>query len=426
MSQRLSLWVGPGLFLGACAVLCGCARRPAAAPQPPPPSVTFSYPLSKKVTDYAEYTGRTAAIDTVQVMARVTGYLDRVNFKDGSEVQRGDVLYEIDPRPYQAALAQAEGQVTQFQAQLKYQEFEYSRNQKLYNAGQVESLETVQSSLSARDTAQGQLTSAKAAVEQAKLNLEWTKVRAPISGLPSRTLVTRGNLIIANQTLLTTLVSQDPIYAYFDADEATVLQVRELIREGKFKANDDKGYRVPVYLGLSNERGYLHEGYLDFANNQISPATATLQARGVFANPKPAVGPRLLTPGLFVRIRVPTSAPYQALLVTQAALGTDQNVKFLYVLDEKDQVVRRDVVLGTQQGPLQVIVQGLETGERVIVNGLQRVRPGMEVSPRLVPMPTIPAATEPPGPRTGTQTGKGTPGPAPSIKQNPVPAATSK
>jgi RND family efflux transporter MFP subunit len=426
MLQRFTFLTGFGLVAGICTMLTGCAHQQGPAPQGPPPTVTVSYPLERRITDYAEYPGRTAAVDTVQVMARVTGYLDKVNFKDGSEVKKGDVLYEIDPRPYEATLKQAEGQVTQYEAQLKFHEAEYTRNQRLYNAGQVESLETVQSSLSARNTAQGQLTSARATVEQAKLNLEWTKVRAPISGLLSRTLVTPGNLILASQTLLTTLVSQDPIYAYFDADEPTVLRVQQLIREGKFKSAREKGVHVPVYLGLSSEEGYPHEGALDFVNNQVSPSTGTLQLRGLFSNPKPPVGPRLLSPGLFVRIRVPTSPPYQALLVNQAAIGMDQNVKYLYVLDDNDHIVRHDVTLGTQQGPLQVITEGLKAGERVVVSGLQHVRPGITVTPRQVPMPTTTHTASPQPQAPGTQPGKDAPQPAPSMKQNPPPASHSR
>ncbi len=244
---------------------------------------------------------------------------------------------------------------------------------------------------------------------------------APISGLIGRTFITPGNLVMADQTVLTTIVSQDPIYVYFDVDEPTVLRVQQLIREGKYKSARDQGVRVPVYLGLTNEQGYPHEGYVDFINNQVSPTTGTLQIRGVFENPKPPTGPRLLSAGLFVRVRVAVSAPYQALLVTQAAVGTDQNLKYLYVLDDKNTVVRRDVQLGApQQNDLQVIKSSLNANDRVVVNGTQHVRPGVVVNPKLVPMP-VPSQTGQPAaaPTTGTApAGTPTPQPAPSQKQN--------
>jgi RND family efflux transporter MFP subunit len=391
----------------------------------PPPTVTVSYPLVREITDYAEYTGRTAAVDSVQVRARVSGYLQKVNFKDGSEVQAGEVLYVIDPRPYQAAVRQAQAQVNLQQAQLKYNEAVYQRNVRLMNAGQAVDVETVQQSLSQRDVTRAQLAAAQASLEQAQLNLEWTDVRAPINGRLSRTLVTVGNLVIADQTFLTTLVSMDPIYAYFDADEPTVLRVRQLIREGKFKSAREPGVRVPVYLGLSIERGYPHEGYLDFINNQIDPSTGTLQVRGVFTNPKPPVGDRLLSPGLFVRIRVPTGPPHQALLVNQRAVGTDQNLTYVYVLNDQDEVVRREVALGSQQGDLQEITQGLRPDERVLINGLQLVQPGTAVTAKLVPMPTTATEAQPSGTPGGTAPPATTqPRVAPNMQQSPPSTGT--
>jgi RND family efflux transporter MFP subunit len=399
--------LGPGLCLAVVA-LAGCGHPSAEAPAGGPPTVTVSEPLQRQVTDYAEYTGRTAAVESVQVRARVSGYLQEITFKEGTEVKEGAVLYEIDPRPYKHALDQAEAQVRLQTAQVTYQEATYKRNLRLYETSQAVSAEEVEQIRAQRDVARASLEAAKAAVEQARLNLEWRKVNAPISGLLGRTLVTRGNLVVADQTVLTTLVSQDPMYAYFDADEPTVLKVRELIRQGKLPSAREGGTRVPVFLGLANEEGYPHEGYVDFVSNQITPGTATLQLRGLFANPAPAVGPRVLAPGQFARIRVAVSPPYQALLVVQSAIGTDQNLSYLYVLDEQDRVVRRDVTLGSQQDGLQVIAKGLEPGERVVINGLQHIKPGTAVSPKLVPMPV---------PRSGEL-----PQTPPAVLQNP-PAA---
>jgi RND family efflux transporter MFP subunit len=394
--------------------LVGCSRNRPTGQEQAPPTVTVSYPIQEEITDYADYPGRTAAVDFVQVRARVGGYLEKVNFKDGQEVKERDILLEIDPRPYQFALNQAEAQVTLQEANVKYQEAVYQRNLRLYNAGQAVAQEELQQSLAQRDTARASLNAAQAAVKTAQLNLEFTKVRAPISGRISRTLVTTGNLVVADQTLLTTIVSLDPIYAYFDVDEPTVLRIQKLIREGKFKSAREKGVHVPVHLGLATEKGYPHEGFVDFINNQVSTSTGTLQVRAVFPNPKPAVGDRVLSPGLFVRIRVSIGQPYQAVLINQVALGTDQNLKFVYVVNDENQVERRDVQLGPRRGSLQVILEGLKPDEGVIVSGLQRVRPRMAVTPHLVPMPATVSMEQ----RASLSGGQGaappTPQPAPS------------
>ena len=229
---------------------------------------------------------------------------------------------------------------------------------------------------------------AKANLKTAELNLHWTKVESPISGRLSRTLVTRGNLVVADQTLLTNIVSQDPIYAYFDVDEPTVLRMRELIRQGKFRSAREQGVHVPVYLGLANEQGYPHQGEVDFLNNQIEASTATLQIRAVFPNPQPPVGDRVLYPGLFVRIRVPIGLPHRAILISEQAIGADQNVSFVYVVDGQNKVVRHDVKPGMLYDGLRVITEGIGPNDRVIVSGLQRVRPGAVVEPRLVSTPS--------------------------------------
>jgi RND family efflux transporter MFP subunit len=400
------------LLATACAALCGCTHAGQDNVVAAPPTVSVSLPIQREVTEYAEYTGRTSATDTVNIRARVSGYLDKINYKEGTDIEQGAVLYEIDPRPYEAALKQAQAQVTLQEAQLKYHEAVYQRNLRLSNQGQAVSREDVQQSLAQRDVSQASVDAARAAVDQAQLNLQWTKMASPIGGLVGRTLVTRGNLIVADQTLLTTIVSQDPMYVYFDVDEPTMLRVRQLIREGKYHSAREEGTRLPVFLGLTNEQGYPHEGYLDFVNNQVSATTGTLQVRGTFANPKPPVGPRLLTPGLFVRVRIAVSEPHQALLVSQSALGTDQNLTYVYVVNENNEAERRDVQLGAQQpGGLQVVTSGLKPDDRVIVTGTQHARPGLVVQPQLVPMP-VPF----PGGRPAS-TGGGSPAPAPAAPQ---------
>jgi RND family efflux transporter MFP subunit len=351
----------------------------------------------------------------------VSGYLDKIEFKEGAEVNEGQLLYVIDPRPYKAAYDQAEAQLRLQQAQLKYQEAVFKREAKLYSEGGV-SREEYEQYLASRETARATVATGKAQLEAARLNLEFTHIKAPISGLLGRTLITRGNLVVADQTLLTTIVSLNPMYAYFDVDEQTMLRVQKLIREGKFKsAREDLSQltpslggtltgligsaegqgpllalsafvavsapRVPIYLGLANEKGCPHLGHVDFVSNQLNTSTSTLEIRGLFPNPKPRLGPRLLSPGLFVRIRVPIGAPYQALLVIQGALQMDQNLEYIYVVNEQNRVERRDVKLGTDHDGLTVITQGLKATDRVIVEGIQHVRPGVAVNPKLEPMP---------------------------------------
>ena len=300
------------------------------------------------------------------------------------------MLYELDPRLYKAVYDATKGQVVQNEASLKLAEQNNKRavdlrNQKPPGIAQAE----VDQAASQLQQAVGTLEQTRANLDQARLNLEWCKVRSPIAGLASQTLVTRGNLVVANQTLLTTIVSQDPMWAYFNVDEPTALQVRELIRQGKFGPSHDVA-NFQVRLQLANEKDFPHQATLDFVNNQLDQATATLLIRAVFPNPRAAIGPRVFAPNMFVRVRVPTSPPYKAACTREhaEAIGTDQDLKYLYVVDQDNKVVRRSVKLGSLHDGLQVVADGLKPGERVIVSGLQRVRPGVTVDPKVVPMPT--------------------------------------
>jgi RND family efflux transporter MFP subunit len=380
--------VGLGMFLGSCLGVAGCSQAPKGAPEKGPPTVTVSYPLEREVTDYQDYTGRTASVDSVQVQAQVTGYLEKINFKEGAEVPEGTVLYQIDPRSYQAAYDAAQALVAQNKASLDLAKQNNTRSKTLLarDPPAVSQAEADQSQAQ-EDQAIAALSQSRANLATAKLNLDWTKVTAPVTGLVGRLLVTRGNLIVANQTTLTTVVSQDPMWVYFDMDEPTALKCRELARQGKFGPARDGPPKIPFHLRLANETGFPHEAIFDFINNQIDQATATLLIRAIFPNPRPANGPRVFTPNNFVLVRVPTSPPYQALLVNAEAMGTDQDLKYLCVVDEDNKVVRHAVKLGSLQDGLQVITDGLKPGERVIVNGLQRVQPGATVNPKLVPMP---------------------------------------
>jgi len=391
--------IGFALLLGVCIGLAGCARAPSKAAEAHAPSVTVSYPLEREVTDYQIYTGRTAAVDSVQIQARVTGYLEKIYFTEGAEVPEGAVLYQIDPRTYQAAYDAAKAQVASSVAALALAKENNVRFNKLAKdqPGAVAQLD-LDKYQSQEHEAVGNLDNARANLVSAKLNLDWTKVTAPVPGTVGRLLVTRGNLINANQTILTTVVRQDPMWVYFDADEPTALRVHDLIREGKYPTEKNGPAKVPFQLQLANEKGFPHTAVMDFVNNEINQATATLLIRAVFPNPKPAVGPRVFTPNNFVRVRVPTSAPYRAMLVSPEALGMDQSLQYLYVVDDDNKVVRHAVTLGSMQGGLQAVVEGIGPRDRVIVNGLQRVEPGASVNPKLVPMPIPAGGSLPPEP----------------------------
>ena len=374
---------GAALVLGCCFGLAGCARPLSEGPPAAPPPVMVSYPVEREVTDHADFTARTAAVDSVEVRAHVWGYLDKVNFKEGALVKKDAVLFELDPRPYQALLDTAKAKVRQTEAQLKFDEAEYQRYARLIGERAVAraDLEKIQAN---RDITIANLAADKAQVVSRDLDLQYTKVTAPVSGRVSRYLVTVGNLVQSGDqgggTLLTTIVSVDPMYAYFDVDEHTVLRVKQLIREGKAGTPDDG--EIPVWLGLANEDGFHHRGTINFIDNQVNPRTGTLRVRGVFPNKD-----ELLSPGLFARVRVPIGVPHKALLISDRALDTDQGQKVVYVVDKANRVVSRPVRLGALHDGLREITDGLKAGERVIVNGLQQVRPGITVEPKLVAMP---------------------------------------
>jgi RND family efflux transporter MFP subunit len=347
--------------------------------------------VERYVTDYADFTARIAAVDSVDVKAHVWGYLDKVNFKEGALVKKGDVLFELDPRPYEALLNQAKAKVALDEAQLSYDEAEYQRNVKLLSRGAVTQSD-FDKTAAARGVDIANIAADKATVASRQLDLEYTKVLAPVSGRVSRYVVTVGNLIQSGDqgggTLLTTIVSVDPMYAYFDVDEHTVLRVRRLVREGKFTSARDG--EVTVSLGLANEDGFPHRGTINFVDNQVNPKTGTLRLRGVFPNKDEA-----LSPGFFARVRVPVGIAHQALLVSPRALDTDQGQKVVYVVDKNNQVVSRPVRLGAIHDGLREITDGVKSGERVIVNGLQQVRPGITVEPKLVDMPNGSAKSQP-------------------------------
>ena len=373
------------LLLGICICLglAGCGHRPSAAPATSPTLVTVSYPVQRTVTDYVDFTGRTQAVKSVEIRARVDGYLIRMPFKEGTEVQTGDLLFEIDPRPYQAALDYAEGQVASNVAALELAQADNARGKKLAPKGAI-SQQEFDKYRSSEDQAEATLASSKANLATARLNLAFTRILSPIDGQVSRYNVTEGNLVQSGQagsgTLLTNIVSVDPIYTHFNVDEQTLLRARKLVRQGRAKSASDA--EVPVALGLATEEEFPHQGTINFVDNQVNPQTGTLLVRGVFPNHD-----RMLSPGLFARVRVQIGEPHQALLVTERAIDTDQGQKILYVVNDQNEVVYRPIRVGALHHGWRVIEEGLEAGERVIVNGLQRVRPGVVVEPKLTDMP---------------------------------------
>lgn len=392
----------PGLaFLFGGLLAFGCQNQARQIAPPAPPAVPVSKPVQRSITDFVDFTGRTEAVQAVDIRARVTGYLMKMHFKEGGEVKEGDLLFEIDPRPYQAQYDQAQGQLNLNQAQLKFAQTTYLRDQAIARGGAgAVSQQQLDQDKAAVDEAEARVKAYQASMEVYKLNLNFTKVASPIDGQVSRTYLTIGNLVNQDQTLLTTVVSLDPIHIYFDMDEPTLLRIRRAVNEGKIKRPQDGV--IPVYMGLQGEDGYPHRGTINFVNNQINPTTGSISVRGVFPNPKPEGGSRLLSPGMFVHIRFPIGQPHPALLVIDRAISSDQGMKkFVYVVDANNEVQYRRVERGSlQEDGLREITDGLKPDDWVVVGGLQQVRPRMKVRTDQVPMPSIgpPAGSEPPPP----------------------------
>jgi RND family efflux transporter MFP subunit len=358
-------------------LLSACQQQQASAPPPPPAKVTVSQPVVRDVVEWDEYTGRLEAVESVDIRARVSGYLQSVHFSDGAIVKKGALLFVIDPRPYQAELNRAKATLEQAIARHERTQKDFARAQQLVKSRAI-SEEEVDTRAADQREAREAVQAARAAVEAARLNVEFTEVRAPISGRIGRHLVTQGNLInggTAESTLLTTIVSLDPIYCYFEADERSYLKYVRLSRTGERPSSRE--VRNPAYLALANETGFPHKGYIDFVDNRLDPNTGTMTGRAVFPNPDP-----ILTPGLFARVRIPGSGEYTALLLPDEAIGTDQTQRFAYVVDDQHTVEYRKVELGPLIDGLRVIRGGLTPEDWVVVNGVQRVRPGTTVDPQ--------------------------------------------
>ena len=388
-----ALMLGPCL-LAVAAAGPGCREPKVVAP--PPPEVSVSQPIEEPVQETLGFTGRISAVDSVEVRARVTGYITKVAFTDGALVKAGDLLFEIDPREYQAAVLRAEGEVARLRAQLARTESEVARNQALRPSGAASARE-LERSVAEKGAAEGELKAKLAQLELARLDVEFTQVKAPVAGRVSRAEITAGNLVVVGASggpLLTTVVSLDPIYVNFDTDERALIRLRRgtIARDDVAAPENVRAAAAPVLVALADENDFTHRGTIDFIDNQIDPSTGTIHVRAVLPNPD-----RLLTPGLFVRVRVPVGEPRPGILVTDRAIGTDQDRKYVLVVNEKNVVEYRPVKLGPLQGALRAVAEGLAPGEWVIVNGIQRARPGATVTPEKVSMrPGPPAAAAPP------------------------------
>jgi RND family efflux transporter MFP subunit len=352
----------------------GCRRSEPVAP--PPPKVTVSTPIVREVIEWDEYTGRLESTESVEVRARVNGYLQSVHFKDGQVVRKGDLLFVIDPRPYQAEVDRVSAELQLAQARLELAKSDYARAQKLLEFRAI-SQEEADTRAATERQAQQSVEAARANVKAARLNVDFTRVTAPISGRISRKLITEGNLInggTAESTLLTTIVSLDPVYCYFEADERSYLKYVRLARAGK-QASAREAKR-PVYLALADEKTFTRKGYIDFVDNRLDPKTGTMSGRAVFTNVDLS-----LTPGLFGRVRLQGSSPYQAVLVPDEAVGSDQAQKYVFVMNGDNTVEYRAVQLGPLIHGFRVIRDGLRADELFIANGIQRARAGIKVTP---------------------------------------------
>lgn len=361
--------------------------KPAAAPATAP-IVTVALPVQKRIMEWDEFVGRLASPKTVELRARVSGYLDKVHFKEGTDVKENDLLFTIDPRPYQAIVDRAQAELERARTHAELAASEAKRAEGLV-ASRAISAEDFEQKVKTKVEAQATVRGAEAALATAKLELEFTQVRAPIAGRISDARVREGNLIIGGNTdsatSLTTIVAVDPIYCYIDVDERSALKYRQLYREGKRESA--LFGEVDTEMGLANEDGFPHKGKMDFVDNEISPTTGTIRTRAVFPNKD-----HLMSPGFFARVRVPGSGEYDAVLIRDSAIGSDQGRPYVFVVDKDNVTHFRSIVTGPLEDELRVVKEGLKPGEKIVVNGLMAVRNGAKVTPEEEPMKPQPVA----------------------------------
>jgi RND family efflux transporter MFP subunit len=364
------------MYLNACTKSGGAGPPAGAAPE-----VSVAQVIEKRVKDWDEFTGRLQAIESVEIRPRVSGYLDQIAFTEGSLVKKGDLLFVIDPRPYKADYDRAAADVKRYKTALALAKIELIRVQRLKDTGAV-SAEEFDERQSTVDQGEANVAGAEAALEAALLNLNFTRVTSPIDGRVSRAEVTRGNLVTGGSnggTLLTSVVSIDPIYLYFDGDEQTYLRYTQMARSGERPSSRDAPN--PVQVGLANEEGFPHAGTMDFVDNQLNPQTGTIRARAVLPNKDGQ-----FTPGLFARVQLLGSNEYSAILIEDRAVNTDQNQKYVLLLGAENRLEYRKVTLGRLIDGLRIVRDGLKAGDVIVVNGAQRVHPGVTVKPQRVIM----------------------------------------
>lgn len=363
------------------AAFVGCKQTAPVISEQPVPKVTVAAVVSQQTIDSDEYTGQTEASETVEVRARVFGYLKSIEFKDGDYVSEGQSLFTIEPDEYEAIHQQSLSRIDLNAANLALAKAKHARNETLVRTGAV-TREEYEESLAAILSAEATITAAKADANRTAVDLKYTVLKSPISGRIDRTFVSKGNLLTGGQssgTLLTKIVNEQPMHVYFDVDEKSLLRYLRQRAESRESAPGSlRGLGLACYVQLSDEKDFVHEGQLDFVTSEVDRSTGTARIRGVFAN-----ADRALVSGLFVRVRIPVSKPYDALLIPERALATDQNIKFVYVVGSDGAATRRSVELGAQRNEMRVITSGLQEGERVIVKGLQRVKPGQKVEAEL-------------------------------------------
>ena len=366
------------IFIVLSIFIAGCNSESGTPVESPPPDVMVASVLSRSVRTRDEFNGRVRAIQTVELRPRVSGYINRIAYKEGSEVKPGDLLFVIDPRPYRDALHQAQAELERARSAASLAQSKTEHAHALF-AKQAISREEFNGRKNDLNQTAAEVRAAKAAVATAKLNLDFTEVRAPIAGRVSRAYLTVGNLARADQSMLTTLVSQDPMYVYFDCDEHSFLRYKKFALK-----NDHENTIYSVRIGLADEEGFPHHGTVDFFDNQLNPATGTIRVRAVVPNPD-----RLLTPGLHARVQLQGSDELPVLLIDAKAILTDQDRKYVYVLREGDKAFRRDITLGRQIDGLRIVQSGLDTTDKVVVIGAQKIfHDGMIVKPQHVAMET--------------------------------------
>lgn len=368
--------------LGTFSAIRVSARNSAPSVAAPATGVDVATVLQKEVKDSQTYSGRLAAVDKVEVRPLVSGTIVSVNLKDGQLVKKGDVLFIIDPRPYQSEVDRAAGQVAAARARVTYTANDWQRAQRLIADNAIARRDYDEKQNAANEAA-ANLKTAQAALEAAEINLGYTRISAPISGRGSRAEITLGNVVSAGagSPPLTTVVSVSPIYAEFDADEQTYLQyIRRVRNEG----------RVPVDLGLADEEGYSRTGVIQSVDNRVDTNSGTIRVRARFDNSDGS-----LIPGLYARVKVVSGDAYSALLISDTAIGTDQDKRYVYVVGSDNQVAYREIKVGDAHGNLRIVKSGIQPGDRIVVSGTQRVRPGVKVSPRIVPMIDTDAAGTP-------------------------------